>query len=299
MVNSLQARHIGWIGLGIMGKSMAANLLKAQARLSVWNRTPSRCDALADLGAAVADSPADLAARQPQILCINVSDTPDVEQVLFGPEGVVHGAHKGLIVIDHSTILPQATRDFAARLAEQGITLLDAPVSGGDQGAKAGTLSIMVGGDAEAFAAAQPVLACMGKTITHLGGPGSGQLCKACNQAAVANTLMGVCEALRLAGAGGLDVAQVIEVLGGGAAGSWQLAQLGPRIVAGDYAPGFMIDLVIKDLRIVLDCAAELKMDPAGVRAALGYFEKVRDSRPEGGRLGTQAMALAVREDAC
>jgi 3-hydroxyisobutyrate dehydrogenase len=282
--------------MGIMGGAMAGNLLKAGFKVTVWNRTPGKCDALAGRGAAVADSPADLAALGPDAICINVSDTPDVEAVIFGERGLAQGARPGLIVIDHSTISPGATREFAARLAERGVAFLDAPVSGGDVGARNGTLCIMAGGPAEAFERCLPVFRAMGKTIVHLGPAGMGQLCKACNQIAVACNLMGVCEAMALAKKGGLDVARMIEVVGGGAGGSWQLANLGPRILAGNFAPGFMIDLVLKDLAIVRDTAglAELPLPATALAESLFRAVKQDPSLGDGGRLGTHAMAKAI-----
>jgi len=320
---------VGYIGLGIMGSAMAANLLKAGFKLTVWNRTPAKCEPLVDAGATQAASPAEMTAAKPEVICINVTDTPDVEAVLLGAQGVaaglgsraiagtppmgapaaltgaatqaladkppvapLPGTGAGLIVIDHSTISPQATQRFAARLAERGVTLLDAPVSGGDVGARNATLSIMVGGPAEAFARCLPVLQAMGKTVTHVGPSGMGQVCKACNQVGVACTLMGVCEAIALARRSGLDPAKMIEVVCGGAGASWQLANLGPKVIAGDMAPGFMVDLMVKDLAIVTQAAKAYDLDARGVEAAQTYFQAVQAAG--GGRLGTQAMSQAV-----
>jgi 3-hydroxyisobutyrate dehydrogenase len=284
--------RVGYIGLGIMGSAMARHLIQAGFEVTVWNRTAARCGPLVALGTAQADSPADLASRGPEVICLNVTDTPDVEQVLFGPRGVAEGAQAGLIVIDHSTISPAATQQFARRLAERGVTLLDAPVSGGDVGARNGTLSIMVGGPAEAFQICLPLLRAMGKTITHVGESGLGQVCKACNQAAGASALMGVCEAIALAQCNGLDPRKMLEVVGGGAAASWALTNLGPKIVAGDFAPGFMVDLMLKDLAMVLAAGKAQGLSLAGTSAAEAYFRAVANSG--GGRLGTQAMARAV-----
>lgn len=288
-------RHVGYIGLGIMGRSMAANLLKAGFEVTVWNRTAAKAAPLVQLGAKPADSPADLAARGPDAICINVSDTPDVEAVLFHQGGLIHGARPGLIVIDHSTISPVATQRFAADLAARQITLLDAPVSGGDVGARNGTLCIMVGGEAAAYERALPVLQAMGKTIVHLGAAGMGQVCKACNQIAVVTNLMGVCEAMTLARRSGLDVMKMIEVLGGGAAASWQLANLGPRIAKGDFNPGFMVDLVLKDLAMIGDTARQQNVPLPATALAEQLFRAVRALPDQhGGRLGTQAMAKVV-----
>jgi 3-hydroxyisobutyrate dehydrogenase-like beta-hydroxyacid dehydrogenase len=288
---SSEIRRVGYIGLGIMGRAMALNLMRAGFEVTVWNRTPGKALALGEQGAAVALSPAAVA-EAVEVVCVNVTDTPDVEAVLLGPAGVVEGARPGLVVIDHSTIDPVATQRMAAALAGRGVTLLDAPVSGGDVGAKQGTLSIMVGGESAAFARCRPVLEAMGKSITHVGGSGMGQACKACNQAAVACTLQGVCEALALGERLGLDLGRMLEVVGAGAGGSWQLSNLGPKIVAGDFSPGFMIDLVLKDLRIVMEAGEGAGLTLDGVRAALRRFEQVQAEG--GGRLGTQAMAKAV-----
>jgi 3-hydroxyisobutyrate dehydrogenase len=288
--------RVGYIGLGIMGRPMAGHLLAAGLEVLVWNRTRSKAAELEAAGAGFVESPAAMAARRPQVIFLNVTDTPDVEAVLFGEQGVCAGAEPGLIVVDHSTISPVATRQFAARLAESGVCLLDAPVSGGDVGARAATLSIMVGGPAAEFARVKPLLEIVGKSITHLGPVGAGQTCKACNQTAIAGALLGVCEALALARREGLELDKLIQVLSGGAAGSWQLANLGPRIAAGDHAPGFMIDLMLKDLAIVADTARELKLPLNGVNLAESYFRAVAAGEAEGGRLGTQAMARTVEK---
>lgn len=288
--------HVGYVGLGIMGSAMAANLLRASYKLTVWNRTPraSTLDPLKQLGASVADSPAAVAAAGAEVICINVTDTPDVEAVLFGPKGIASAAKPGLIVVDHSTISPQATQRFAERLAEKGIMFLDAPVSGGDVGARNGTLSIMVGGSAEAYQTVLPVLERMGRAITHLGPAGMGQVCKACNQVAVSLNLLGVVEAMALAKKCGLDVKKMIDVVSAGAGGSWQLTNLGPRIAKGDHAPGFMIDLVLKDLAIVAQAAREQKLPLTGAAVAESYFRAA--AADGGGRLGTQGMALTLEK---
>lgn len=286
--------NVGYIGLGIMGGPMAENLLAAGLHLTIWNRTRSKADVLEARGAVVADSPAALAAGRPAVIFLNLTDTPDVEAVLFGEAGIVGAASPGLIVVDHSTISPVATREFAKRLADSGVILLDAPVSGGDVGARAGTLSIMAGGPEDAFARILPLLEVVGGSITHLGPVGSGQTCKACNQVAISSALLGVCEALSMAKLGGLDLARMIGVLGAGAAGSWQLNNLGPKIASGDHAPGFMIDLMLKDLAIVADTARELNLPLTGAGLAESYFRAVAAGEPDGGRLGTQAMSKTL-----
>ncbi len=287
-------KTVGYVGLGTMGAPMAANLLKAGFDVTVWNRTSSKCDPLKEQGAKVAKSPADIAEQGPDVILLNVSDTPDVEAVLFGDDGIASKAKEGLIVIDNSTISPVATVEFAARLKEQGVTFLDAPVSGGDIGAQKGTLSIMVGGDEAAFNKSKPVFEAMGKNITLLGPAGTGQACKACNQISVCVNLLATCEAISLAKATGLDLDKMIEVVSGGAGGSWQLANLGPKIAAGDYDPGFMVDLVLKDLNIVNDTAREHHLPLVGTAIAERYFHSVAANG--GGRLGTQAMAQTVNK---
>lgn len=246
--------QVGFIGLGIMGRGMAANLLRAGFPLTVWNRTRERAEPLAAAGAAVAASPAELAATS-DIVITCVSDTPDVEQVILGPQGVIHGIRPGSLVIDMSTISPEATRTIAAILAERGIDMLDAPTSGGSEGAAQGTLSIMVGGQAAALQRAMPVLQAMGKRITHVGSHGAGQTVKLANQVLVVGNCLAMCEALLLAEAGGVDLERTLEAVSDGAAGSWMLSQRGPQILARDWRPGFTIALQQKDLRLVLEAA--------------------------------------------
>lgn len=249
--------RIGFIGLGIMGRGMAANILRAGFPLTVWNRTPERTAPLAAAGAQVAASPAALAAVS-DIVITCVSDTPDVEEVILGPQGVIHGARPGSLVIDMSTISPEATRRIAAALAERGVDMLDAPVSGGSEGAAKGTLSIMVGGKAEALQRALPVLQAMGQRITHVGDHGAGQTVKLVNQVIVVGNCLAMCEGLLLAQAGGVDLHKALEAVSAGAAGSWMLSQRGPQILARDWRPGFTVALQQKDLRLVLEAADQL-----------------------------------------
>jgi 3-hydroxyisobutyrate dehydrogenase len=252
-----QRERVGFIGLGIMGRGMARNILKAGFPLRVWNRTASRMDELAAEGAGPASSPGDLAFHS-DIIITCVSDTPDVEQVLLGEGGVIHGARPGSLVIDMSTISPQATQRIAAQLAERHIHMLDAPVSGGSEGAARGTLSIMVGGDVTQFERALPVFQAMGTTITHLGPIGAGQTTKLVNQILVVGHALAMSEALLFAQAGGVDLRKALEAVSGGAAGSWMLSNRGPQILARDWRPGFTIDLQQKDLRLVLQEADRL-----------------------------------------
>ena len=266
---------IGFIGLGIMGGGMAANLLRAGFNVTVWNRTPGRITPLAQAGAAVAGSPADLAAGR-DIIIICVSDTPDVEEIILGPRGILERVRAGALVIDCSTISPATTRALAARLKEKGVHMLDAPVSGGSEGAAKGTLSIMVGGEAAQVERARPVLAAMGRTITHVGGHGAGQLAKLVNQVLVVVTMQGVAEALLFAQAGGLDLETTLAAVGGGAAGSWMLNNRGPQVIRRDWRPGFTIDLQQKDLRLVLEAADEMGIPLPTTALVFQYYRALQ-----------------------
>jgi 3-hydroxyisobutyrate dehydrogenase-like beta-hydroxyacid dehydrogenase len=248
---------VGYIGLGIMGLPCVLNLLKAGHAVTVWSRRPDSAAAALAAGASWADSPAQLAA-QVDVLVSNVSDTRDVEQVLLGEQGAVHGAAKGLVCVDMSTISPIGARDIAARLAAAGVDFLDCPVSGGQVGAVNGSLTIMVGGKAEALAKVRPALEAMGKTITHIGDSGAGQVAKACNQIAVGVGVAAVAEVMKLAKACGVDPAPVREALLGGFAQSRVLDIHGQRMIDDNYAPGFKAHLHLKDMGIVLDTARQL-----------------------------------------
>jgi 3-hydroxyisobutyrate dehydrogenase len=248
--------RVGFVGLGTMGGAMAANASRAGFDVTAWNRTPGRATELEDLGVRLAASPSELAAAS-DIVITMVSDTPDVEAVLFAPDGVADGAVAGSLVIDMSTISPSSTRDFASRLAQGGVAMLDAPVSGGSEGAKKGTLSIFVGGEATDLERARPVLESLGTTITHVGPIGSGQAAKAVNQVILAGTYLGVAEGIVLALKAGLDVEQLVAALSGGAAQSWVLTNRSGRMLANDYPLGFKVGLHRKDLGIALGLARE------------------------------------------
>jgi 3-hydroxyisobutyrate dehydrogenase len=248
--------RIGFLGLGTMGAAMAGHLVRSGRPLTVWNRTPGRAGELVEAGATEAATPGAVAAASDVVL-LCVSDTPDVEAVLFGPRGVSDGARPGLLVIDCSTIAPGATRAMAGRLAELGVDLADAPVSGGSEGAQKATLTIFVGAEPAVFERARPILETIGKTITHVGPVGSGQAVKAVNQVILAGTYLGVAEGIVLALKAGLDVDQVVGALGGGAAQSWVLANRSGRMLANDYPLGFKVALHLKDLGIALGLAAE------------------------------------------
>ena len=251
------AERLGFVGLGIMGAGMAANLIRAGHQVTVWNRTQAKADPLVELGATAASSPKAVATGS-DVVFVCVSDTPDVEAVLFGADGVADGLTTGALVVDHSTVSPAATRAWAERLAERGIGFVDAPVSGGSEGAVKGTLSVMAGGSEEDVARARPYLEAVGSTITHVGRVGAGQTCKLVNQVLVVVSMLGVAEALVLAQAGGLDPTVAVAATQGGAGGSWMLANRGPQVAARDFRPGFTIDLQQKDLRLVLEAADEL-----------------------------------------
>jgi 3-hydroxyisobutyrate dehydrogenase len=285
------SQRLAFIGLGIMGSPMAGHLLKAGHDLVINTRTKSRADALISSGAKWADTP-ELAARHADVVLVCVPDSPDVERVLTGPGGVIESARDGLVVVDHSTISPAVTRRLADQLKSRGTTLLDAPVSGGDVGARNATLSIMVGGDASALEQVRPLLRLMGKTITHCGPSGAGQLTKLTNQILVTINNLAACEALTFATKHGLDPATIIPALAGGAAGSWQWQNLAPRMASGDFAPGFMIDLQVKDLRLVLEEMEAAGMDLKATRLVAALFEQLQAKGL--GREGTQALFKAV-----
>lgn len=244
--------RVGFVGLGIMGKPMARNLLRAGYPVTVHNRSRLPVDELVAEGAADGGSPRGVA-EQSEVVITMLPDTPDVEQVTFGPQGLVEGLRPGSVLVDMSTISPVATRAIAARLRERGVEMLDAPVSGGQRGAEEGTLSIMVGGDPQTFERVRPLFQALGKSVVHVGPVGAGQVCKACNQVVVALTLQAVAEALVLAERNGVDPARVRQALLGGFAGSRILEVHGQRMLEGNYQPGFRARLHHKDLRIALE----------------------------------------------
>lgn len=248
--------RIGYIGLGLMGKAMARNILRAGFSLVVHNRSLPAVQELVAEGAEAADSPAEVAARV-DIVFTNLPDTPDVERVALGQRGIVEAARPGLIFIDNSTIKPAAARQIAAILGEKGVLCLDAPVSGGDIGARQGTLAIMVGGPTEALERAMPVLRAIGKTITHVGDCGAGQIAKAANQIMVAAQMVAMGELLIFAQKAGADPRKVVEAIRGGAAQCWTLDVKPPRLFAGNRSPGFKARLQAKDLNIILETARQ------------------------------------------
>jgi 2-hydroxy-3-oxopropionate reductase len=259
--------RIGFIGLGIMGKPMVRNLLKAGYPVVVYNRSPEPTQELATEGARVAQSPREVAS-QVDVLITCVSDSPDVEAVVLGQDGAIAGIRTGMLYIDMSTIAPATARRVYTALQAKGVSALDAPVSGGDIGARQGTLSIMVGGDEAAFQRALPILQVMGKNIVHVGAAGAGQVTKACNQIVVALSVQAVAEAFTLAKKSGVDPAKVREALLGGFAQSRVLEVHGKRMLEGDFAPGFKLNLFRKDMNIVLQTGRELKLPLFGAAHA-------------------------------
>ncbi len=280
---------VAFIGLGTMGMPMAMNLLAAGYQLTVHNRSRDRELPLVEAGAQRASTPA-AAAEAAEIVIVCVSDTPDVEAVILGPDGISSGAQPGTLVIDMSTISPTVTRTIAAQLATQQIAMLDAPVSGGSEGAENGTLSIMVGGDADQLTRAKPVLQAMGKTITHVGPIGAGQTTKAINQIVVAGTFWAVAEGLALGLKAELDMEKVIQAVGGGAAGSWAFTNRSGNMVDNTYPLGFRMRLHRKDLLIALEAARELGL-PLPMAA---YVEQIENGLIAQG-FGDEDMSAIAR----
>jgi len=287
----MAVKRAGFIGLGIMGAPMAANLIKAGFEVTVWNRSPSRTQPLLDAGARAAHSPSAVAAAS-EVTFSCVTNSGDVEEVALGPEGVIHGAQPGSIYVDCSTISPETARKVSHELAVRRVGMLDAPVSGGDVGAIAGTLAIMVGGEASVFERCLPLLHAMGTTVVHVGPIGAGQVVKLCNQVAGGLNLLAAAEAVNLARRCGVDPAKMLEVVSAGAAASWMLSNLAPRAVKGDYAPGFMVDLMQKDLRLVLDAAGQTHTPLPGTALVSQLFQSIQ---AEGrGADGTQSLVDAI-----
>ncbi|HEY9121482.1 MAG TPA: NAD(P)-binding domain-containing protein [Brevefilum sp.] len=247
---------VGYIGLGIMGKSMARNIMKAGYEVIVHNRSRESVNELVGEGAIEGHSPADVAS-QVDVVFTNLPDSPDVELVALGKDGIIDGAHEDLIYVDNSTIKPATARKVGEKLAEKGVLMLDAPVSGGDVGAQQGTLTIMVGGPEEALEKVRPVLEAMGKTITHVGGAGDGQIAKAANQIMVAAQMVAMGELLVLAQKAGADPEKVVQAIRGGAAGCWTLDNKPQRLFSGNRGPGFKAYMQAKDLGIIMDTARE------------------------------------------
>ena len=283
---------IGWIGTGVMGQSMSGHLQAAGHELFVFNRTKSKTQGLVDKGAQWCDNPAEVA-RQAEIIFAIVGFPPDVEATFLGEQGVLSVDGPCRILVDMTTSEPGMARKIAAAAAGKGIAALDAPVSGGDVGAKNGTLAIMVGGDKNAFDEVLPLFEIMGKNIAYMGEAGAGQDTKMCNQILIAGTMIGVCESLLYASKVGLDQQGVIDIIGQGAAGSWSINNYGPRMVKGDYEPGFFVEHFIKDMAIALKEAAAMKLSLPGL--ALVHQLYIALEAQGHGRSGTQALILALK----
>jgi len=287
MQGMADVRTIAFIGTGVMGRSMAEHLLRAGYALHVFNRTREKAEPLLAAGAQWHDSPGSAAAAAEMVISI-VGFPADVEQIYLGAEGIVENASVGALLVDMTTSSPRLARRIAAAAAERGLMAVDAPVSGGDVGAREARLAIMAGGTAEAFARARPVLEKLGRTLVHQGGPGAGQHCKMANQIAVAVGMLAWAEALAYAKTAGLDPARVWESISGGAAGSWALTNLAPRALAGDFAPGFYVKHMLKDIGIALDCAAEMGFAAPGLETARAAYHRVLELG--WGECGTQAI---------
>jgi len=280
--------RIAFVGTGVMGSSMAGHLLKAGHQVTVHTRTRARAEGLVAAGARWAESPA-AASADADVAISMVGYPADVAEVWRGPRGFLASARRGQLLIDMTTSDPALARDLAAEATARGAAALDAPVSGGDRGAREAALSIMVGGAPADFARAQPVLAAMGRTVVLQGGPGAGQLCKLTNQIAIASGMLAVCESLTFAKAAGLDPETVLASISGGAAGSWGLSNLAPRVLRGDFAPGFYVRHFVKDLGLALAAARALDLRLPGLELAARLYDQVVAAGDAD--LGTQALA--------
>lgn len=285
--------EVGFIGLGIMGRPMAGHLVKAGHNLTVWNRSRPGIEALLAIGASEAESPAAVAARCEVVITV-VGDSKDVEEVALGTEGIIAGAHAGLVHIDMSTISPEVTRRIAARYAGAGVEMLDAPVSGGETGATNATLSVMVGGKREVYERCLPLLRTMGRSITYCGPNGAGQTVKLCNQVAVAVTNLAVCEALLLATKAGVPARTMLDAISEGAAQSWQLTNLGPKMIERDFRPGFKVRHQQKDLRLALEVARESQLPLPATALVHALFSAVEAAGA--GEEGTQALVKCLEK---
>ncbi len=285
--------RLGFIGLGIMGRPMAKHLIAAGHTMTVWNRSQPGIDDVVAAGGVAAASPADVA-RASEVVFTMVGDSPDVEHVAFGPGGIAEGASAGLVHIDMTTISPGVTRSIAERYAAKGIEMIDAPVSGGEGGAVNATLSIMAGGKQDVFERCKPLFEALGKTITYCGPIGAGQTVKLCNQVAVSVTNMAVCESLVLAAKAGVSPTTMLNAISGGAAASWQLLNLGPKMIEGDFRPGFKVWHQQKDLRLALEVARENALPLPATSLVAQLFASIEaDGLKES---GTQALVKALEK---
>jgi 3-hydroxyisobutyrate dehydrogenase len=287
MVVSAQSTIIGFVGLGVMGKSMVSHLLKGGYKAHVYNRTKAKAEDLMKIGATWQDSPEEVAKVADVIITI-VGYPADVEEIYFGNSGILESAKEGGVVIDMTTSSPDLAVKIYSEAKSRGISALDAPVSGGDIGARDGKLSIMVGGDKETYEKVRPLFELMGENIVFQGKAGSGQHCKMANQIAIASNIMGVCESIRYAEKAGLDPSVVLQSIAAGAAASWSLSNLAPRMLKGDFDPGFYIKHFIKDMGIAIDSAEKLGLEASGLVLAKSLYDKLAAEGKED--LGTQAL---------
>src|SRR5512147_325156 len=287
--------RVGYIGLGLMGKSIARNIRKAGFPVVVHNRSLGAVDELVAEGATSANSPKEVA-EQVDVVFTNLPDTPDVELVVLGENGILEGAHDGLVYVDNSTIKPASARMIAEKLAAKNVFALDAPVSGGDIGARNGTLTIMVGGEASALEKVMPVFQAMGKTITHVGDAGAGQVAKAANQIMVAAQMVAMGELLVFSKKAGVDPRKVVEAIKAGAAQCWTLDVKPPRLFAGNRNPGFKAHMQLKDLKIILDTAREYDIPISGTITNTELFQQMIDSGM--GDLDNSAVVGVIEEKA-
>jgi 3-hydroxyisobutyrate dehydrogenase len=283
--------RVGWIGTGVMGRWMCGHLMAKGYKATVYNRSRDKARPLLDEGAAWADSPKAVAEKSDVVFAI-VGFPKDVREVFLGPDGALAGSKAGNVLVDMTTSEPSLAREIHAAAKKKGVASVDAPVSGGDVGAKNATLSIMVGGDAEAVEAVRPLLECMGKTIVHQGPAGAGQHTKMVNQVLIATNMIGVCEALLYGYKAGLDLKTVLQSVGGGAAASWSLNNLGPRIIDRNFEPGFFVEHFIKDMGIALEEAKAMNLSLPGLALANQLYLAVRAQGY--GRKGTHALMLAL-----
>ena len=287
-----EGTKVGFIGIGVMGKSMAGHIAKAGAELHIFTRTAQKAQALVDDGAVWHDTPGKLAAACDVVITM-VGFPKDVEDIYLGEDGIIANARKGAVLIDMTTSSPLLAEKIYEAAKAKGQSALDAPVSGGDVGARNAALSIMVGADQQDYDNVLPLLQLMGKNIVLQGKPGAGQHTKMCNQIAIASGMMGVCEALAYAESAGLDPKTVLGSIESGAAGSWSLSNLGPRIIGGDFEPGFYVKHFIKDMGIALDSAREMGMDTPGLALAHSLYKRLSEQGYED--KGTQALFKIYR----
>jgi 3-hydroxyisobutyrate dehydrogenase len=290
---SPEKTRIGWIGTGVMGRSMCGHVLAAGYKVTVFNRTKAKAAELIDRGATWADSPREVAAAADVIISI-VGFPDDVRGVILGDDGALAAAKSGSVIVEMTTSRPSLAVEIAKRAAEKGVASLDAPVSGGDVGARNAALSIMIGGDADTVAALEPIWKTMGSKWIRQGGPGAGQHTKMVNQTLIATGMIGVCEALLYGYKAGLDLEKVLESVASGAAGSWSLSNYGPRMIAGNFEPGFFVEHFIKDMGIALEEARRMQLALPGLALAEQLYQAV--AAQGYGRKGTHSLMLALAQ---